>query len=174
MAGLTCRRAAATSFLPDMDMHAQHTPFWKQALLVLLACVVFYVGGFATVQWWRQRRGPWEVTFRVDKQGIPGIAINQPRLGIRDVTIAFLRTHHALLADPATVRFDEPSKGDTIPFGRVKFLDTTFLPGTVTHDQFGHEIELLPRTLFVDKQERPWRSGEHFAIEPTATSAPPP
>jgi hypothetical protein len=114
------------------------------------------------------------VTFRVDQQGIPGIGISQPRLGIRDVTIVVRGTNHAVLPEPATVRFDQPSKGDTIPFGRVRFLDTTFLPGTVTLDLFGHEIELLPRTLIVDKQERPWRSGEHFAIGPAAASVPSP
>jgi hypothetical protein len=147
-------------------MDAQRDPFWKQALLVFLACVVFYVAGFAAVQWWRGRRGPWEVTFRVEDQGTPGIKIAQPRLGIGEVTLVFRGTNHVALAAAVTVRFDEPTKADAVPFGRVKFLDTTFLPGTVTFDLFGHEIELLPRTLIVDKQERPWRTGDRLELPP--------
>jgi hypothetical protein len=149
-----------------MDMDAQRDPFWKQALLVFLACVVFYVAGFAVVQWWRERRGPWEVTFQTDPQGAPELRITQPWLGIGDVTLRFSGTNHAALTEAVTVRFDEPTKGETLPFGRVKFLDTTFLPGTVTLDLFGHEIELLPRTLIVDKQQRPWRTGDRVELSP--------
>jgi hypothetical protein len=153
-------------------MDAQRDPFWKQALLVFLACVVFYVVGFALVQWWRDRRGPWEVTFRVDDQGTPGVEIAQPRLGIGGVSIRFRGTNHAALAEAVTVRFDEPTKGDSIPFGRVKFLDTTFLPGTATFDLFGHEVELLPRTLIVDKQERGWRAGDQLELQVNTAPTP--
>jgi hypothetical protein len=147
-----------------MDTQPQRDPLWKHALLVFLACVVFYAAGFATVQWWRERRGPWEVTFLLHGQGVPAIQINQRHLGIRDVTITFPGTNLPPRAEPATVRFDDPGKAEAIPFGKVRFLDTTFLPGTVTFDLFGHELELLPRTLIVDKRERPWHPGEAFEL----------
>jgi hypothetical protein len=62
------------------------------------------------------------------------------------------------------VRFDGPSRRAAPPFGSVKFLDTTVLPGTVTLDLFGHEVELLPRTLIVDKREHPWSSGQRIEL----------
>lgn len=145
-------------------MEAQRDPFWKQALLVFLACVVLYFVGFAAAQWWRERRGPWEVTFQVDPQGTPAIEITQARLAIGGVMIVFRGINQAGVTNPVTVRFDEPAKADRIPFGRVKFLDTTFLPGTVTLDLFGHEIELLPRTLIVDKEERSWQQGDRLEL----------
>jgi hypothetical protein len=40
------------------------------------------------------------------------------------------------------------------------FQDTTFLPGTVVIQTFGHEIQLLPRVLTLDRAEHPWRPGE--------------
>ena len=46
-----------------------------------------------------------------------------------------------------------------VPFGQVLFTDLTYLPGTVSFEVFGHEVELLPRTLIVDRQEVPWKSG---------------
>lgn len=43
-----------------------------------------------------------------------------------------------------------------IPFGRRKFEDLTYLPGTLTFDFFGHELELMPRTMVANFQEIPW------------------
>ena len=51
-----------------------------------------------------------------------------------------------------------------VPFGQCIFMDTTFLPGTLTFRMFGHELELLPRTLVVDHQEQPWRSGTCIVV----------
>jgi len=138
--------------------------FWKQALAVFGVCVVLYFGGFWALQHWRTRRGPWEVTFATNAAGIPALTIAAPGLGLTQVRVVFPGTNLAGFAGPVTVRFDEPARAAAVPFGRVKFLDTTYLPGTVTFDLFGHEIELLPRTLIVDKREHPWRSGEELEL----------
>jgi hypothetical protein len=45
-------------------------------------------------------------------------------------------------------------------------MDTTFLPGTVTFQIFGHEIELLPRVLIIDHQERPWLANGSITLHP--------
>jgi len=42
------------------------------------------------------------------------------------------------------VRFDRPAKRHDLPFGAVKFLDTTFLPGTVTLALFGTRWSCCP------------------------------
>ena len=42
-----------------------------------------------------------------------------------------------------------------------------FLPGIVTMNLLGHEIELMPRTLVVDKKEVPWSTaGAKVIIQP--------
>jgi hypothetical protein len=51
-----------------------------------------------------------------------------------------------------------------VPFGQCVFMDTTFLPGTLTLQLFGHEIELLPRVLVVDRQEHPWRPATAITL----------
>ena len=39
-----------------------------------------------------------------------------------------------------------------------------FLPGVVTMNLLGHEIELMPRTLVIDKKEIPWSTKEGAVI----------
>lgn len=121
----------------------------------LVLAIVIYVGGYSLDQFLRSRRGPWRVTFATEPSGTPAITINQPALGVSDLKIIFNgesggRTN-------GTVAFDVPER--SVPFGKVKFEDLTYLPGTVTLDVFGHEIELIPRTLFVNRQEHAWQSN---------------
>jgi hypothetical protein len=52
-----------------------------------------------------------------------------------------------------------------MPFGSCIFMDLTFLPGTLTFRLFGHEVEFLPRTMILDHEEHPWRSGEIISLE---------
>jgi hypothetical protein len=42
------------------------------------------------------------------------------------------------------------------------------LPGTVTLRLFGHEIELLPRVLIIDRKEHPWKAGDTIRLAPTS------
>lgn len=145
-------------------MEGKPDSIWKQALAMLGVCAVLYFGGFWAMQHWRARRGPWEVTFQTTGEGVPQLTLAAPGLGVSNVQVVFPGTNLPALKAPVLVRFDDPARGAAVPFGRVKFLDTTFLPGTVTFELFGHEIELLPRTLIVDKQEHPWRSGERIEL----------
>jgi hypothetical protein len=133
-------------------------------IVVFLVCVGFYVAWFAGVESWRQRRGPWEVTFRADAERNAVLELAQPRLNIRGVRIVVRGAALPEEFASRTVRFDAPGKRHGLPFGAVRFLDTTFLPGTVTLDILGHEIELLPRVLIVDKVEHLWRSGTRLEL----------
>ena len=43
-----------------------------------------------------------------------------------------------------------------------------FLPGVVTMNLLGHEIELMPRTLVIDKKEVPWNTvGGRITLKPS-------
>jgi hypothetical protein len=48
-----------------------------------------------------------------------------------------------------------------------------FLPGTVTLKLFGHEIQLIPRTLTINQVERPWQNGETVVLQAAPTNSPP-
>jgi hypothetical protein len=56
----------------------------------------------------------------------------------------------------------------TTPFGPIAFLDTTQLPGTISLVAFGHAVEMVPRTLFVDFHEVPWSSGTNLVLKAEA------
>ena len=138
----------------------QPSGFAKPVLVGLLLAVAIYAGGFAFDQHLRTRRGPWEVAFTTESTGAPAIIINQRNLNIVNLRIVFLgeagtNVHGAVV-------FDVPQK--PVPFGKVKFEDLTYLPGTVTFDFFGHEIELIPRTLYINRKAHPWSSNEGIML----------
>jgi hypothetical protein len=124
--------------------------------------LVIYISAFGIMQSCRTSKGPWHVSFLTDESGTPALLIEQQKLNISKKImfpgqkISQTNMAHALV-------FDDPTKTNA-PFGEIIFQDLTFLPGTVTFNFFGHEIELLPRVLIVDKQERDWKSSEVVSV----------
>ena len=105
----------------------------------------------------RTRKGPWIVTFTSKTNGTAAMVINQPRLGITNVQISFSNETPSNNS-AITLEFTQPRQVPyELPFGKCIFMDTTFLPGTVTFQLFGHEIELLPRVIIIDHQEHRWQ-----------------
>jgi hypothetical protein len=128
--------------------------------------VVVYVVFYAWIEHRRTHNGPWEVTF-ASASGAPALLINQPKLGITNLQITFPRETNSPaqsvslpLAQPKPVPYD-------VPFGKCVFMDTTFLPGTIVFDAFGHEIQLIPRVLTIDKKEIPWQSNTTIPVPGT-------
>ena len=127
-----------------------------------ILALVIYASFFTCDQRMRHRKGPWDVTFSSNSAGFPAIVINQPSLSITNVQVIFdSETPTNALG---RIIFNKPQQA--IPFGKVKFEDLTYLPGSVAFDFFGHEVELLPRTLYLNKVEHPWKSGAVFALQP--------
>ena len=123
--------------------------------------VVLYIVSFGWIQHRRVFRGPWEITFATDGAGRPSLAISQPMLKISQ-RISFPNQKITPASLARVERFEEAVTN--LPFGEMIFQDPTFLPGTVTMRLFGHEIELLPRVLIVDKNEIPWRTGQTVEV----------
>jgi hypothetical protein len=132
-----------------------------------------YVTFFAGCEIYRRHRGPWEVQFGSDPDGTPMVTVAQRFLQLTNVTLRFPgeRAVTPLREDQRLIRYDRPNTNAT-PFGPVIFQDATFLPGTVTFDLFGHEVELLPRTLIIDRHEHPWITGTNVVVS-AATKLPP-
>jgi hypothetical protein len=139
----------------------------KHLILAFVLAVGCYALFYNRIENRRTRKGPWEVSFSNSAMGAPTLVINQPKLAIRNVHITFPDQPAAPSNSLATVAFEQPKPVPfDVPFGKCIFMDTTFLPGTVTLEVFGHEIELLPRVLVIDRQERPWLSDSTIILHP--------
>jgi hypothetical protein len=149
--------------------------FLKHFIVAFLLALAGYIVCYQTVEHRRTRRGPWQVTFTRTMAGDPAIIINQPKLSITNVQIHFpgetlpsaTNATPLLFAQPQPVPYD-------LPFGKCVFMDTTFLPGTLTLQLFGHEIELLPRTLVLDRKEVPWSRSATIRLPSARAPAEPP
>jgi hypothetical protein len=131
----------------------------------VIKAAVIAVALYALSFWWIEHRrtfkGPWEVTFQSDGAGRPTVVIRQGKLGIVE-TLAFPEEN---VAPNLRVmeRFSDAT--NQIPFGKVLFQDPTFLPGTLTMELFGHEIEAVPRVLVIDKKEIAWSPNGRVEVE---------
>lgn len=132
----------------------------KHIAAALVIAVVFYFVTFTWIQRRRAANGPWEVTFRADAAGVPALSIFESKLNISK-TLRFPRDRTTPnLSRTITFGQDTPD----LPFGDMVYQDPTFLPGTVTMGLFGHQIELLPRVLIIDKAEYPWHSTNEINV----------
>jgi hypothetical protein len=127
--------------------------------------LLIYAISYTWIEHRRTRKGPWEVSFTNDNSGTPALVINQPALAITNLQITFpgetARTN-------ASLSFRQPQQVPwEVPYGKCVFMDTTFLPGTIVIDLFGHEIQLIPRALTIDQKEMPWESGKTIAVAAT-------
>ena len=130
----------------------------KHLLVGFGLALALYAAFFTLDQYLRHRKGAWEVTFSTNSAGWASIEVRQPALKIHEqIVFDSERPTNSMIAGMIT--FDRPSK--IVPFGKVKFEDLTYLPGSVAFDFFGHEVELLPRTLYLNKREIPWTGAVH-------------
>src|SRR5258708_36892755 len=143
----------------------------KRFLVAFSIAVVIYLIFYQFIEHRRNRKGPWQVTFTNSVSGDPRIIINQPFLSITNVLMTFAGAPRAGDAY-RTLSFEQPRQVPyDVPFGTCVFMDTTFLPGTVTLHLFNHEVELLPRVLVIDRQEHPWLSESTITLHPAPPSA---
>ena len=138
----------------------------KHFVLAFLIALAGYLVVYHAIEHHRTRKGPWVVTFRNDPAGRPGIVINQPWLRVGNVEMTFQGGTASSTNSSSTLVFNQPRPVPyDVPFGKCVFMDTTFLPGTLTLQLFGHEIELLPRVLIIDHREYPWQSNTNIQLK---------
>ena len=147
----------------------------KSVLLWFIIVLGLYLGVFYGLEYWNQRNGPWEVLFTSDELGNPSVIVSEPRLRISNAKVAFSgeRVETNL---SKKVLFSHPSVTLPLkmPFGEVIYEDLRTLPGVVTFNFFGHEVELLPRVLIVNKREIPWKPDTVINLAGTNKLAHPP
>ncbi len=131
----------------------------KHFVLAFLLALICYVLFYHAIEHRRVRKGPWQVTFTTNAAGAPALVINEHKLAITNVSIVFPEQPDPAPNTLGRLEFGQPQPVPyPVPFGKCIFMDTTFLPGTVTFELYGHEIQLLPRVLTIDHQEHPWQS----------------
>ena len=138
-------------------------PF-KPLLLVFTAALLVYCVAYLGIEHRRTRKGPWQVTFTTNQSGAATLIVSQPALAITNFKVVFPDSSSPTNV-PVDVRFNRalPVPYD-LPFGQCIFQDTTFLPGTIVLNAFGHEIQLIPRTLTIDHRELAWESGATISV----------
>ncbi len=135
---------------------------FKILLIGFGVALMIYILAFSFIQNRRTIKGPWHVMFSTDSEGTPNLLIQQTNFGIaKKIIFSEQKLEQKSLAQSFV--FDDPTKTNA-PFGQIIFQDLTFLPGTVTFNFFGHEVELLPRVLTIDKQEHRWKNGEVISV----------
>ena len=135
----------------------------RQIAGVFVLAVAAYALFYSCIEEQRARKGPWQVVFETE-DGKPVIVVSQPALRIQGVRVVF-PSEDAGGNVAQRLSFDQAREVPFgVPFGKCVFQDAQTLPGTVTFELFGHEIQLLPRVLTIDGVEHPWRSGETIAL----------
>ena len=166
-----------------MDRMQANIP-WRFLGGLFVVTLLLYIAGFYGIEHLRERKGPWQVSFDSALANGPTMTIRQPSLGIDGFCVVFEGSSVDGLTS-GEVTFDEPGrnaqpmdrtpessqelkqKSFSVPFGECIYQDLMFLPGIVTMNLLGHEIELMPRTLVVDKKEVPWSTaGAKVIIQP--------
>jgi hypothetical protein len=141
--------------------------FGKHLFAAFGLALIAYAVVYYAIEQRRTRNGPWQVTFTNTATGLPAIIINQPRLAITDVQIVF-DGEAATTNVAVTMVFNQARKVPyDVPFGRCDFMDLISMPGSVTFELFGHQVQLMPRVLTVDHEEIAWRSGQTMTLTQT-------
>lgn len=134
----------------------------KQVVAVFVVTLIIYVVGFSWLEHRRVVKGPWNVAFATDDAGHPSLNISHTYLGISNVTVRISDKTVTNRLASTVVSFATVT--NTPAFGEMPYFDATFLPGALTFNLLGHEIELLPRTLKLDLQEQPWINGTNYTL----------
>lgn len=136
----------------------------KHFVWAFVAAVAIYAALFAALEYRRAAKGPWEITFSTSAEGEAVMLVNQHELRITNATVVFAgRT--SPLPQSATVTFREPRQPPfEVPFGKCVFMDLTSLPGSVTLQLFGHQVELMPRRTIVDGEARTWAQSQRIEL----------
>ncbi|GIT05882.1 MAG: hypothetical protein CM1200mP29_12930 [Verrucomicrobiota bacterium] len=134
--------------------------------------LLLYFVGFYGVEHLRERKGPWRVEFDAAATGGPTAIIHHRSLGIEGFrmysraralvgsrvvwwySITPSSTRGRWTRRPRAVRNSSSDPLWCHLASDLPGLDVP--PGVVTMNLLGHEIELMPRTLVIDKQEIPW------------------
>lgn len=128
----------------------------------VVTLIVYFVV-FSWIENRRRKSSPWEITF-TELDNSPALLINHAELKLTNITIV-IADAPAPTNLPQTIRFEHGQVAPLdLPIGKCIFLDTLFQPGTVVCEVFGNEIQILPRTLTINRVEYPWSTSQKILL----------
>ena len=140
----------------------------RHVIVPFAIAVVVYIVFYTLIEHRRTKNGPWRVTFTSNASHEAALSIDQPALGITNAGVVFKDQILPANFPTKVLTFEQPKPVPyDAPFGKCIFMDTTFLPGTLVLEAFDHEVQLLPRTLLIDRKEQGWHSGTTLLISGT-------
>lgn len=141
----------------------------KGFVALFFATLFLYITIYGGCMAYRRRGGPWAVTQDKLPDGTPVMRIeHHVILSGGPVTLTFPgETAPARFTNAPYLRVFSQPNTNIFPYGPVEFLDNTFLPGTVALDVFGHVVEFVPRTLYLDGREVGWLPGTNIVVPMT-------
>lgn len=145
-------------------------PTYLSITITFVAALVFY---FVAYNWLTKRqtgKGPWHVVFTNTAAGVPELIISQAQLRLTNVHVRFPGETVPATQSLGTVTFAKPQMAT--PFGQVVYDDLMFLPGVVTLDCFGHEVELSQRVLVLNRKPVAWASHSTNEVAADARLSP--
>jgi hypothetical protein len=145
-------------------------PTFLSITITFTAALVFYLIAYSWLTRRQTSHGPWQVWFTNDSAGVPELVIQQTNRALSNVHVRFAGETLGATQQNGFVEFTKPQK--PTPFGKVIYDDLMFLPGTVTLDCFGHEVELLPRTLVLDRKAVGWTNNAMHTLDATMKLTP--
>ena len=161
------RRAA--SALPSARLNRDGTKAARAFVGIFFTTLFLYVTFYGACAASRRKGGPWVLTQDRLADGTPVLRIEHHLLigvsNVVSITFPGERAPERFTNAPLRRIYSLPTT-NALPFGPVEFVDVTFLPGTIALDAFGHLVELVPRTLFLDGHEIPWTPGTNIVANP--------
>jgi hypothetical protein len=139
-------------------------PTFISIAITFVIALIFYFVAYTWLTGKQTGKGPWQAVFTNGVAG-PELIVAQPQLGISNVHIRFQGETLAATQKMGTVEFTKPKQ--SVPFGDVIYDDLMFMPGAITLDCFGHEVELLPRVLVLNRKEIAWQSNSTNSLAPS-------
>lgn len=135
----------------------------RPVLLFFLTLVPAYLLVFWGTEYVRGKDGPWRLVFSSDAAGVPSLLVEHPGILAGGMELKFSE-EKVEPGQRVECLLDKPIK--PLPWGKRISEDLTFLPGTLAIDAFGHEVEIAPRILVVNRKEIPWGSQMHLVVNP--------
>jgi hypothetical protein len=136
---------------------------------IFFATLFLYVTFYGACAAARRKGGPWVVTQDRLADGTPVLRIEHHKIiglsNVVSITFPGERAPERFTNAPLQRIYTLPST-NALPFGPVEFVDVTFLPGTIALDAFGHLVEMVQRTLYLDGHEIPWTPGTNIVANP--------
>lgn len=136
-----------------------------------LLALVLYLGAFKWIDYQREHKGPWIIEFTTDSNGVPSLTVSQAFLKIPPHRLTFPETTVTETNYQRSIKFDHAVS--KVPFGELVFQDPLYLPGSAVFNFWGHEVQIIPRTLIVDRKEIPWNSTTNMTVTGEGKYQPP-